>query len=188
MIKTITIKRFEYDIRLLLKLLLKKSSRKLTFYESTLGRRISVWIAFFLHSSLYFLYDRKQKNSFCPISSNGLFYTSVNMAHSASTFFPAVSFPFHLFFLHICEIHKSHLIWILFHIFLLYINGIEYQEFMYQGGNPKIMRLNLIKIFPERDCWWCIWFFLIQVEFHFFSILVFFPLLTSFYNFRGQLL
>ena len=32
------------------------------------------------------------------------------------------------------------------------MNGIEYQEFMYQGGNPKIMRLNLIKIFPERDC------------------------------------
>ena len=169
MIKTITIKRFEYDIRLLLKLLLKKSSRKLTFYESTLGRRISVWIAFFVHSSLYFLYDRKQKNSFCPISSNGLFYTSVNMAHSASTFFPAVSFPFHLFFLHICEIHKSHLIWILFHIFLLYMNGIEYQEFMYQGSENYEIKIWL-KIFLKEIAWWCIWFFLIQVEFHFFSI------------------
>ena len=178
MIKTITIKRFEYDIRLLLKLLLKKSSRKLTFYESTLGRRISVWIAFFLHSSLYFLYDRKQKNSFCPISSNGLFYTSVNMAHSASTFFPAVSFPFHLFFLHICEIHKSHLIWILFHIYLLDIDGIEWQEFMYQCEivcpkilwtmfiiqhklsidlNPTILRLRLwIKFFLKEVAWWCI--------------------------------
>ena len=124
----------------------------MTFSESTGTCIISNPFAFFPW--------RGNKNSFCPISSNGLFYTSVNMAHSASTFFPAVSFPFHLFFLHICEIHKSHLIWILFHIFLLYING--------KSDNSEIKIW--LKFFLKEIAWWCIWFFLIQAEFHFFSI------------------